>query len=111
MDFDENPMVHGKGVYDNGQFDPPKRGNRPAEYTCPRCWCDVPLNQTVYKWDEKWICGDCLEDAIGSMSLYDLTEMSGEEECYTKQMLDGARDIAEKADILYIESSTAEEVA
>jgi hypothetical protein len=107
----ENPMVHGRGVYDNGQFDAPKKRYKPVEYTCPRCWCEIPLEQTVYEWDDKWICGDCLEDAIGSMSLYDLTEMSGEEECYTKQMLDGASSTEEKADVLYIEMSKAEEVA
>jgi hypothetical protein len=37
--------------------------------------------------------------------------MSGEEECYTKQMLDGASSTEEKADVLYIEMSKAEEVA
>lgn len=107
----ENPMVTGKGCYDNGQFDAPKKRYKPVEYTCPRCWCGIPLEQTVYEWDEKWICEDCFNDAIGSMTLYDLSEMSGEEECYTKQMLEGASSTEEKADILYIEMSKAEEVA
>lgn len=110
-DFDENPMVHGKGVYDSGQFDPqPIR--KPYRYECPRCGCEVPLKDRVYEWEqENWICEDCIEDAIGSLSLYDKAEMAGEEECYTHQMLEGASSTAEKAEILYIESTTAEEIA
>jgi len=41
-------------------------------YTCPRCNSDFTGDEPMYRWDDKYICGDCLEDAFHSMSASDL---------------------------------------
>lgn len=64
MDFDENPIFHGKGVYDNGQFDPP-----PREYvSCEKCHCPVYPGERIYVYRNLRVCDACLEETVHGMS-------------------------------------------
>ena len=80
----DNPMATGYGWPD----EKPLRYKKPDHYDCPRCGVDMKLSSQVFEWGEDWICGECLVDAVHSLSREDRAEMAGEEICYTEQQLE-----------------------
>lgn len=64
-------------------------------------------NGNQYLWDGKWISEDEIEEIIADLSVYELEELSCESKIHTLQMLALSRNVADKADILYIKRRTA----
>ena len=84
----------------------------PTDYFCPRCKAPLDYEATVYEWGEDWICGECLVDAVHSLSREDRAEMAGEEICYTEQQLEAYHGSAGAyADIFDITTNRVEDIA
>jgi len=64
----DNPMATGRFPYDENFV--------PTDYFCPRCKIPLDYEATVYEWGEDWICGECLVDAIHSLSKEDRADVA-----------------------------------
>jgi hypothetical protein len=112
----ENPMVHGKGVYDNGQFDAPKKRYRPVEYTCPICSFPLVPEEKVYLWEsmddkpDAWVCGPCLVDSILHMTKAERIELT-ENKNVESDLLMACNNPDRYAELFGVRVKEAEEVA
>ncbi len=57
--------------------------------------------------DDRWLDDEEFEEWIADLSIYDLAEMSCESVAYTMQMLEASETLADKAQILGIETRIA----
>ena len=100
----DNPMATGRFPYDENFV--------PSDYFCPRCKRPMDYEETAYEWGEDWICGECLVDAVHSLSREDRAEMAGEEICYTEQQIECYRgDAGAYASIFDITTERVEDIA
>ena len=60
-----------------------------------------------YLCDGRWLSDEEFEEWIADLSIYDLAEMSCESKYYTMQMLEASETLADKAQILGIETRIA----
>lgn len=112
----ENPMVHGKGVYDNGQFDAPKKRYKPVEYTCPICSFPLVPEEKVYLWEsmddkpDAWVCGPCLVDSILHMTKGERIEWTGNDNIES-DLLIASNDPDRYAELFDVRTSEVEDIA
>ena len=100
----ENPMVSGEWPY-NQEYAPE------PDYVCPRCSMPMESTDTVFEWQDDWICADCFTDAVLSLSQADRADMAGESIPYTEQQLELIEHNAlGMADILFVETKYVEDI-
>jgi len=79
----DNPMATGRFPYD--------AESKPTDYFCPRCKTPLDYEATVYEWDEDMICGECLVDAIHSLSPADRADVAYKSIEETEKLLEEYR--------------------
>ena len=95
----DNPML--QGIY-----------AEPTDYFCPRCKTPLDYEATVYEWGEDWICGECLVDAVHSLSKEKRADITGYSIIYTEYLLDDCRgDAGGYAYFLGITTNRVEDIA
>ena len=111
MNYIENTMYSGYMKPDT-QYYQPFRYKAPDHYDCPRCGLEMSLKATVYEWDDKHLCGECMVDSIHHLLPWERAEMCGESISVTEQLMTDANGDANKiAAMLDIDTKKAEEVA
>jgi hypothetical protein len=95
----DEAMVYAKGIFDDYTPDP--------VYRCERCKDTLMRNTIVYEWGNDWICEDCMNDAVNSLSPEDRADMVGEEICYTEQMVEMAKTYEDLAELMRLEKAEA----
>jgi hypothetical protein len=84
----------------------------PTDYFCPRCKTPLDYEATVYEWDEDWICGECLVDAVHSLSKEDRADITGYSITFTERHFELYRgDAREYAHFLGITTNMVEDIA
>ncbi len=92
-------LMHAKGIFEDYAPEP--------VYRCERCKDTLMRNTIVYEWGDDWLCEDCMNDAVMSLSPEDRADIVGEEICYTEQMVEMARTYEDLAELMHIEKSVA----
>lgn len=95
----DEAMMHAKGILEDCTPEP--------VYRCERCKDKLRADTIVYEWGDDWLCEDCMNDAVMSLSPEDRADIVGEEICYTEQMIEMARTYEALAELMHIEKSVA----